>query len=268
MLANKMTMIINTCDKFSDLWDCHMLLLDKNWSNRDFKVILATDCVTERFYRGVEIVSAGEDKQMPQRIAAALKDVETEYILITLDDYFPIYPVDSLKITHILDEMDKLNLDYVRLFKRPNSVKKISNSDLYEINLWSKKDFHYQVNLYAGIWRKSFLEQTLKNTGNAWEYETTLSKIAREVNARCAMSKGKEFETLDVVRKGQLLHKAARYLKKHGMYDGPRTVISWKEELRIIIFTFIKDIMPQFVIDFGKGILRKRGYTFYSDSVK
>lgn len=267
MLSDKLTLVIHSCNKFSDLWDGHVQLLNKNWPDRDCRTLLVTDGPTERRFDGVEVLSTGEGFELSKRIAAMLPKITTEYVLVTLDDYYPIYPISSEKIQALVEAMDKEGLDYIRLFKRPDSRKRIAGYDtLYEVELYGDRDVHYQVNLYAGIWRKSFIEKTVEVERNAWDYELSLTKIARRDHLKCAMSKGHEFEILDVVRKGKLLHKAARYLKKHDLYHGPRTVIPWREEWRINTLTFIKDHTPQRFVDWGKGILRKRGMRFYSDN--
>ena len=193
--------------------------------------------------------------------------IKTEYVLVTLDDYFPIHPIETEKIEKLLDAMDKEKLDYIRLFKRPDSNKKIPGYEtLYQIDLNSKKDTHYQVNMYVGIWRKSFIEKTVEEELDAWRYEISLTKIARRDNMKCAMSKGKEFEILDVVRKGKILHKAERYLKRNNLYMGTREVIRWRDEWIINIRTFIKDHTSQKVVDVGKAVLRSFGYKFFSDN--
>lgn len=267
MLKNKLTLVIHTCDKFSDLWDGHISLLNKNWSDREIKTLLVTDKQTDRVFDGVDIIAAGDDFELSKRISAMLPYIETEYVLVTLDDYFPVNPIESEKIEALVNAMDKEKLNYIRLFKRPNSKLKIEGYDnLYRIDLNSKKDYHYQVNMYAGIWRKRFIEQTVREEKNAWDYELSLTKIAREENLKCAMSKGHEFDTLDVVRKGQLLHKSAAYFKKNpGLYSGNRTVISRKTEIILGVRTFIKDVTPQSFVDFLKGVMRKFGMKFYSD---
>lgn len=264
MLDDRLTLLIHSCDKFSDLWDAHMYLLNKNWNDRNIDTILLTDKETERSFEGVRIVSAGNGTELSDRTAFVLPQINTEYVLITLDDYFPIYDVCSEKIERLIKIMDKENIDYLRLFCDPNSHKKFLDYDkLYKIPL----DKNYDVNLYQGIWRKSFIEKTIRQSLNAWQYEVSLTSIARECNARCVLSKGKEFEILDVVRKGKLLHKANRYLKKHNLYNGDRKTIEWKEEVRIYLFNRGKKILPKFAAKWIKGFLQKRGYKFYSESV-
>lgn len=45
-----MTMLILSCDKFSDLWDGHIKLLEKNWPDRDMDTIIVTDAPSHRDY--------------------------------------------------------------------------------------------------------------------------------------------------------------------------------------------------------------------------
>ena len=267
MLNDKLTLVIHTCDKFSDLWEGHIKLLNQNWRDRDFRTLLVTDKPTDFSAAGVEVFSAGEGKELSERIAAVLPHIQTEYIFQTLDDYFPIYPVENEAIRALVEAMDREHIDYLRLFKRPDSKDRIDGYEaLYRIDLNSKKDTHYQVNFYPGIWRRPFVERTVETRLNAWEYELSLTRIAREEAYRCAMSKGKEFGFLDIVRKGKLLHQAKRYFKEHPeLYHGDREVVPYRTEFKIWFRTKIKDLTPQAFVDFLKKITRHFGATYYSD---
>lgn len=264
MSKNRLTLLIHSCDKFSDLWDAHIKLLNQNWPDRNIHTMLVSDKTCDKTFEGIDLYFAGDGAELSDRTRYALQFVDTEYVLITLDDYFPIHRIDSEKIERLLDIMDAENLDYIRLFSDPNSHSKFKNYDkLYEISL----DTNYQVNLYQGIWKKSFVEKTIGQTMNAWQYEVSLTRIAKTIGAKCVLSKGKEFEILDVVRKGKLLNKANRYLKKHDLYHGSREVIARKEELRIYIFNHGKKILPKWLAVKIKNYLRKRGHRFYSESI-
>lgn len=264
MLNDKLTLVINTCDKFSDLWNDHIKFLNKNWNNREIDTFLVTDEKTDRSFQGVKVFSSGSGKEYPQRMLAVLPEINTEYILITLDDYFPITEISNSKIERLIDIMDKEGLDYIRLFADPNSHKKFKNyKNLFQIPL----DINYSVNLYQGIWRRSFLEKTFENTQSIWKYEVSLTPIAREIGAKCVLSKGGEFEILDVIRKGKLLHKAKRYLDKNCISLPKREVISYKEEIRIKVFSTGKKVLPKKLANLVKNLLKKRGFVFFSDSI-
>lgn len=262
MLKEKLTLIIHSCDKFSDLWDTHVLLLDENWGDRNIETYLVTDKESYNKYDGITVFSAGEGKELPDRTATVLPYIKTEYVLLTLDDYFLTKKIATEKIANLVLIMDQEKLDYIRLFPIPNSREKLSGyKSLYNIDL----NGNYRVNLYPGLWRKSFIEKTIQKTLNAWQYEVSLTKIARNANAKCAMSKGKEFEILDVVRKGQLLHKANRYLKKRNLYNGSRSVIAFRQELILDIMFYGKEIFPDSLIKWVKRQMIRRGHHYHSD---
>lgn len=50
MMENNFSIIISTCDKFSDLWDAHILLLNQNWADRNVETFLVTDKPTDRTF--------------------------------------------------------------------------------------------------------------------------------------------------------------------------------------------------------------------------
>ena len=263
MLDNKLTLTIHSCQKFSDLWDSHIYLLNKNWHNREVRTLIVTDEENDKRYKNVEILPTGIGKEMSDRMKEALKIINTKYILVTLDDYFPIYEINSEKIERLIDIMEKEDIDYMRLFHRPNSNHRFKHyKDIYKIDLY---DDQYAVNLYVGIWRKDFLEKTIRKTLNAWEYEVSLTNIAREINANCVMSKGKEFETLDVIRKGKILTKANKYLKNNNLKIGNREVMKKKDEFIIEFRTILKKMLPKKIVIKIKNYLKNKGYKFYSE---
>ena len=260
-LRNKMTMLISSCDAYSDLWDGHVELLNRNWPKRDFEVYLVTDASNSRSFDGVEVFAAGSGKELPQRLGAVLARITTPYVLLTLDDYYPIVRIDESEIAQLITVMDALELDYVRLFKRPRAKRPVEgHRDLY----WIDFDGNYRVNLYAGIWRVDFLRATISEELNAWQYEVSLTEKAIDYGARCVMSLGHEFETLDVVRKGKILLKARRYFRKDPVYVGNREAVPILYEAQIGVRTFMTEHLPSGVIRLLKRVMVKFGSEFYT----
>lgn len=252
-MSKLITMLISSCDAYSDLWNGHVELLNRNWPERDFDVLLVTDKPTGRAFNGVDVVAAGAD---------ALERVKTPYVLLTLDDYYPVNSISEEKIGFLLSQMEKLGIDYLRLFKRPKPKRKIPG---YESLYWVDLDGNYRVNLYAGIWKLEFLKATVDKKLNAWQYEVSLAGKAREYGALCAASLGGEFETLDVVRKGKILHKAARYFRNDPVYNGDREPCPLAYEAQIALRTCMTEHLPKGVIAAMKRLMSKFGFTFYSD---
>lgn len=260
--------IISTCDKFSDLWDAHILLMNQNWKDRDAVAHLVTDKETNRKLEGVHIVCAGEGTEITQRLARALQDVKEKYILFTLDDYFLTTPIDNEALQRSLQVMETENLDYMRLYSvsrrylRVGSITEFPEHKNYFLR--NLETGNYKISLYPGLWRTDFMRQTLSETLNAWQYEVALTAMARKLDARCAISNNNEYPFLDVIRKGKVLRKANRYFKKNPIYQSDRPVMAWTAEFKIWLMGFVKRTLPRFAVKRLKRFLIKCGMTFYS----
>lgn len=263
MLQNKVTLLIFSCDKFSDLWDGHVKLLEKNWPDRNMVTYIVTDKDTNKHYQNVGILSAGKDTEFTDRVAFALSKVQTEFVFITLDDYFLTKKISTKAIYRLVEIMETEQIDYLRLYLRSKRSNREQIKD-YKGVFAVDTSFRYSVNLYPGIWKKDFMLKTVVQRKNPWQYEVSLPRLARENNAKCAMSNNKEFEILDVVRKGKILNRANRYLTRHNIYNGDRPVQSRWYEFKLCIQTMGSRLLPTWMFNKLRGFLIKRGYHFYS----
>lgn len=268
MEKNNYEIIISTCDKFSDLWEANVLLLNQNWPDRNARTYLVTDAPTDRKFPGVEVVSAGEGLEITDRLRTALGKVQSEYVIFTLDDYFFTQRIDQEKINRALQFLEEEKADYIQLYPQPRGFLKkdgARESEQYPgIYLLDMSEGNYKVVLTPGIWRTDFMRQTLTGSMNAWEYEVSLTPRARELNARCATSNCSELPYLDVIRKGKLLRKADRYFRSNPIYRSEREVMKWKDEFSLQLRTFLKFWLPKWMFRLVKKIMIKAGHRFYS----
>lgn len=260
---NDLTLLIFTCEKFSDLWDSHVKLLEENWPDRGMDSYLVTDAPHDTWYDGVSVLAAGPDASFTARVRCACETVRTKYVFVTLDDYFLLRPVDSGRIRQLVSIMEEERLDYLRLYDRPkraSAAPLASDPTLRHI----VNDTRYSVNLYAGIWRREFLLRTAVGERNPWSYEASLSRAATALKANCAVDEARDFVTLDVVRKGKILNRANRYLKKHDLYHGDRPVQSRWYEFALAVRTFGVRHMPRPAVELARRFMMKRGRHYYS----
>lgn len=254
MLKDKITCLIFSCDKFSDLWDGNIKLFNQNWQDRDFKTFIVTDKPTRKQIPGIGIISAGTELEWSDRLKYALQFVETRYVFVTLDDYFLIKKVDTNRIRDYLLLMENEKYDYLRLYPRPKRATKseiIGYKGIYNIDIHC----NYSVNLYSGIWSKHFLEYTVKEPMNAWKFEISLSKKAIDYGAKCICSNNKDYVILDVVRKGKILHKANKFFRTHpGIYDGNRELQSLYYEIKLSVKTLFARYTPNFLVKLFRKI--------------
>ena len=257
-----LSMIISSCDAYSDLWDIHVELLNKNWHDRQINTFIATDKITEKQYSDINIISV-EGLEVPRRLKAVAEKANTKYILVTLDDYFIVDKIDNKKIRRLINIMEKENLDYVRMWPFPHSNSAMTN---YEKMYWVSYDSNYQVNLYPAIWKTDFLVSTCNTDKNVWQYEVSLTETAKIYGARSAISMNDDFPFLDVIRKGKVLHKAKRFLDKNG-YKLEREIVPRRQEIKLDIMYYAKEILPKPILKIIKKILIKCGRKFISDGI-
>lgn len=266
MADKNYSVIISTCDKFSDLWDANITLLEKNWGKRGVDTFLVTDKPTDRHFDNVNIIAAGEGTEITERLAAAIEEIKTEYVVFLLDDYFLTKPVDTAKIDYCMAVMEKENLDYLRLYTFINAKyfkEKLSGyDDIYRVTTEAR----YNINLYPCGLSVKFLKETLKGEKrNAWQYEVSLTKIGAAFGAKCALTNPNAMDMLDVVRKGKLIRRAKRYLDKHGLYHGNRPVLDIFTTVKLGTIYKLKVILPRGFTNFVRRVLKKCGKKFYSD---
>lgn len=260
-MKNNFSILISSCDNFSDLWNAHFDLLFKNWVGECPPIYLVTDKKTNFSREGVNVIIAEGD--MPIRIKKSLKDIPTERILVTLDDYFVINKVNGDDIAYLCDYAKNNAVDYLMLYNRRKAKKRYYKGidHFSEIDLQKR----YAVTLYPAIWKKGFLDYCIDEELSPWKFEPTLTGKAKEYNAKCVFSEAGSFEILDVVRKGQVLHKADQYFKKHGIDIGNRPLIKGSTEFKFAMMDFIRWHFPRWLFKLLKKIAKCFGMKFYSE---
>lgn len=258
-----MTMLILSCDKYFDLWDGHMHLLEKYWPDRRIKTILVTDKNTEKKYDNVSVIVAGEEAEWSERFKFALEQVTTEFVFVTLDDYFLTASVSNEKINTLISIMKYDGYDYIRLYlhpKCPKSMKIKQYSNFYAIDT----SVRYSVNLFPGIWKKEFLMNTVAENKNIWKYELSLSQIATEKNAKCAVSLNDEFQIIDVIRQGKIQRKAKKLLAQEAIYKGTREMHSICSDLKYLTKVWASHSLPKCIKEPIRKIAIKIGVHIFS----
>lgn len=262
-MQNKLSVVISSCDKFSDLWDENIKAYRKFWLQNPCATYLVTDAKKDWEADGVQLVVAEGENDFPLRIKYALNCVDTKYVLVTLDDYFLIDPVDNDKIEYLLQRMENEHIQYLSLYNRRVTKPKqyLPLEKLNRIDLTKK----YAITLYPAIWEVEFLKKTIQDDLSPWLYEVSLTKTAVQENANCQSSLAGTYNILDVVRKGKVLHKAQRYFKRHQIDIGSRPSISYATEAKLFILDVVSWYMPRKLFKAVKSTARKCGMTFYSE---
>ncbi len=262
MIDSILTVIILSCDKYSDLWDGHVKMIRKHWCERSVRTILVSESNCGKSYDDIEIFEAGNNTEFSERLGAALKNTKTDFVLIVLDDYYLTADVSNSELARLTDIMKRKRIDYLRLYSLPHQKNKIDGfSDLYMVDLNRSS---YAVNLFPAIWKTEFALSTVGVPASAWEYEVSLTPTAISRGTLCAMTYAPYYRVNDIIRKGKVQHKSIGFLRRNGIELEGRNTCSLFDDLLFRTKVLIKEYLPVRVFKLLKKLLVKSGVKFYS----
>ena len=255
--------LISSCDNYSDLWENHLTLFFKNWEGPLPHIILLTDKSTTYKVDGVDVLVV-EEQDFPTRLHIACDMIKEEFIMVTLDDYYLVDTTNAKYFNYFVEHCQSENVDYLSVYNRKFTKKRFytSHEEISPIEL----NYPYNVNLYPAIWRRDYLKKCTECAGTPWAFEPNLTFISRDLGGRCFYNISGTFNILDVVRKGKLLNKAYRYLKKNQMIIPQRKRASVWMEAKESIANFLSWKLPRPLYRFIRKVAIFFGMKSYSET--
>jgi hypothetical protein len=177
--------LICSCDAYSDLWDPFFKILHDEWSDKpeEWRVILNTE--TKEYinsYYHVEtmgIERTGRKLTWSNRFFKTLKKIDTEYVLIILDDYFQEKKIEQSRIDEVINWMNKNSDIAVFYFSNIQDMDKFHIRDnKYEGFELNEPGCPYCVCAQTGIWRRKCLMRYLCKYEDVWQFEELASERA------------------------------------------------------------------------------------------
>lgn len=170
-LKDKVTLVVNTCDAYSDLWAMYFAALNEFWPNRSINVVLNTEYKKDLGFQGTEVlIHNSVSKYWGERLLNTLSDIKTEYVFMVYDDFIIEEVFDETVLINVIDWMEKDNLISV-FYLDTLDLKADKPSTSYEgfSLIQSKSD--YRLNSAPGIWRKCDLELFTGEQDSPWAWE-------------------------------------------------------------------------------------------------
>lgn len=243
----RLTIVCSTCEAFSDMWSNQIFGLSKYWKNHP-KFVFVSDSNIGGVQRELFHVKQGD---FSERLLSVLHAIETDYILLTLDDYLLCSRVKIDKINYLIDFMYSSNASYMKLYKsRYGKIIDKKN----KIRILPLKET-YEVSLTPSIWKTTDLIKILEIGKNAWETEVLMTFNSRENNLNCfCCYDGEIYKYVDVVRKGKYIRSGYKYILKNNLYLSNRPIMPIPEAVKRIIITSVSKMLPRKL----KNVLAKK----------
>ncbi|OBQ30247.1 MAG: hypothetical protein AN483_06085 [Aphanizomenon flos-aquae MDT14a] len=172
----KLSILICSSDKYKSLWNLNFDFLEKYWSDCPYPVYLGTDSLLSE--RSKTLVNRkGQYLSWSSCLLEWINQIDTEYVLLTLDDFIIRKKINQLQIENCLEFIIRKNIDSLRLVRRPKPFYPENENSLF-----GRYDMMmpYLASLQASIWKKSSLLSLIKEGESIWEFENSGSSRARE----------------------------------------------------------------------------------------
>jgi len=173
---DRLSFLMASCDHYNDLWDPFFECMDIFWPDCPYPVYLSTDkkkyIPRKQLHFTVNTLNqkGNKRKSWSKLLMEALQQIPTEYVLLTIDDYFMCNLVEEKYIEEILDIMDadKMIASFQLCGTRLRSSLENKSDKLDYVPLWPKG---WATHFMPTIWRKSVLLKWLRPWESAWGFE-------------------------------------------------------------------------------------------------
>ncbi len=174
MEKNKCSLLLSSCDKYKDAWLPFFTLLDIMWTNRNMPVFMSTESA-DFSYTNINIKclhpeSLTDKKGRPiswsNRLKQAIEKIDSEYILLMLEDFFLQAPVRNDVVEDCIKWMNEdKKIGHIDFYNEP-FIDRIERGEFSPVD----PSYDYALNTLPGLWRKEFLLSIIRDE-DPWDFE-------------------------------------------------------------------------------------------------
>lgn len=173
-MINDCTLLLSTYDGGEDLWEGFFTALTTQWKDFNLPVVVNTETKTCAFKNlNIKTINSGAGKRNSvwgRRLINTLKQIDTEYVLFFLEDFWLDAPVDVEHFEKCRQWM-RDNKDVACLsFQRVKDAENMQDGRFERFEKRSQNG-KYRMNCQSALWRRENLISNIMAHENAWEWE-------------------------------------------------------------------------------------------------
>lgn len=261
-MSNKnIAVYVSSYDGCADLWNVFFNLFDKFWTDCDYPIYLINN-EREYVHSKVQVLHTGEEINWFHRTIKSLEQIEEEYVVFLLEDYFLSKRVNNIDVAEIVDFMQKEDVYFYMLSKRAGQPEEQIR---YSVDATTR----YVVSLQPAIWNRKKLLEILYEIGGKtpWDFELYFSE---KYKGKSGTVEGVFYDTRDIlgykngVLRGKWIPDTLRFYKRLGIEIeiGSREILPFKTVLKYKVATWVS---RNFSTDFKekiKVVLKKINFDY------
>lgn len=256
----KYAILVISFDGYSDVWDVFFECYNKFWKCNTNNLYLVTNNLNPEFLN-VNIIKTGEEKSWSNRVRTALEQIDEDFLLVMLEDYFISRNVNQQNLDNLFNTVVEEKIDYLRLVPIPYEYR-YKKKGIYNLN----DKFIYGVNLQTAFWSKDYLKRLLYDDNfSAWEFEARQkNNNPKRIMGKCKTLNYWGIDYLNGIIQGKWYPKTIKQLCNLGVRVkcNDRKVLSRGKLIQMGIKNWLLHHIPIEVIKLFKPILIKLGIVF------
>ncbi len=163
------SVIVSSCDAYSDLWPFFFHFFEKHWPQAPRPLYLVSNFQSFD-HPDVSTLAVGPDRSWGETIHAALEKIPGEFVAFLLDDFFLDQAVPTDWLESLVSQLDQAGGDFVSLYHVA-----VGGAALPEGSWLSPIRGRMECpGFHAGIFRRSYLMKLASAGENIWRTEALM----------------------------------------------------------------------------------------------
>ena len=178
-MNKKFSILINSCDSYSDLWVPLLTSFEKYWKNiKSIKIIINTEkkIFYSKSFKKLQF-SNYENSRWGSRLLNAINNIDDEFVIMLFDDFFLNKDINitflELYLNKIFSEENIAVIYLEKITEHPGILNEglIKENGCHDLLIYLPKKMKYRLNTAPAIWRKSALKKYTKKNDTPWSWE-------------------------------------------------------------------------------------------------
>lgn len=247
----KMAIVGIFYDGYKDLWIDFLNLFQKFWPDCPYELYIVNQDEKIETDGKFKVLNAGIDAEYSRKVQYAVNNIDAEYFLLLLDDFFLSRKLEQNTLVNLMEYIIKNEINYCSLplddFSSTFKGKKIT--DFKGARKISPKS-EYTVSCQPAIWNKNFLSQCIGNDNyNAWVFEGVYAKSKYAHTSifldNCIAQVDNLMHLKHGALQGRMIPKTSKYYKKIGyIMSNERQTLSRIQYSKHRAKSIVKGIVP------------------------
>lgn len=208
--VSDVTILILSCDRYSDTWEPVAHSFAQNWPDCPYPVYLLTN--HKHFDNGtIKSIAVGDDRDWSSNLLKMLEQVTTKRVFLWMDDVFIGERVDTAAFQRIVSWAEREDAAFIRM--RPIPAPEHWRPDgLGELG----PEASYRVSVFATLWKRETLNRVARAGETPWQFELDGTDRARALTGFYATRRA-VFSHIHGIEKGLWLREAVTWLGRAGI---------------------------------------------------